>query len=164
MQKPFNFEAGKTLDILSAGAFLTTQSEGRLNTMTISWGAIGIMWGKPVFAALVRSSRFTHGLIEAAGEFTVSLPSEDMQKALALCGAASGRDIDKFEAAKLKSAPSVKIKTPRIDCKGTHYECLIRAKAAMTPQNTAAEVKKIWYQDNDYHTFYFGEIVNTEVL
>ena len=164
MQKPFNFEAQKTLDILSAGAFLTTQSNGRLNTMTISWGAIGIMWGKPVFAALVRASRFTHGLIEAAGEFTVSLPSRDMQKELGLCGSASGRDIDKFAAANLKPVPSAKIKTPRIDCKGTHYECITLVKADMTPQNASADVKKIWYQDNDYHTFYFGKIVNTEVL
>ena len=164
MQTKFNIDAEKNLDILSKGAFLTAQDGVIFNTMTISWGAIGIMWGKPVFVALVRGSRFTHGIIEKSNEFTVSLPAEDMRKELDFCGRASGRDVTKFQAMSMNTVPSAKIQTPRIDCKGAHHECKVLFKTDMSPANLDLEVKKEWYKTDDYHTFYFAEIVNTEVV
>ena len=164
MQTKFNSEAEKNLEILSNGAFFTALDGGALNTMTISWGAIGIMWGRPVFIAMVRASRFTHGIIEKSNEFTITLPSEDMKTALDFCGRASGRDVNKFEVMKLKTAKSAKINTPRIDCKGTHHECMVLFKTDMSPKNLDLSVKDQWYQGDDYHTFYFAEIVNTEVV
>ena len=57
---------------LPKGVLLTTKADGRTNTMTIGWGALGIEWSTPVFIAYVRDSRYTHGLIEKTGEFTVT--------------------------------------------------------------------------------------------
>lgn len=44
------------LKVLAKGAFLTTAADGKQNTMTIGWGALGNIWGKPVFTVMVRQS------------------------------------------------------------------------------------------------------------
>lgn len=46
--------AGEIMTALQSGVLLTTQSGGRLNTMTISWGTLGVEWGVPIFTAFVR--------------------------------------------------------------------------------------------------------------
>ena len=53
----YNQYAKETLEILSKGALLTVKSGEKVNAMTIGWGSIGFMWGKPVFMAMVRPSR-----------------------------------------------------------------------------------------------------------
>ena len=80
----YNEHADKALDILSKGAFLTTAHDGKVNTMTIGWGSLSYMWGKPVFVVMVRHSRYTYEIIEKSGEFTVSLTLKDMKKKLRL--------------------------------------------------------------------------------
>lgn len=80
----YNEYAKETIEILSKGAFLTTTVDGVINTMTIAWGSLGFMWGKPIFTAMVRPSRFTYELLEKSGEFTVSIPFKDMSKALGI--------------------------------------------------------------------------------
>ena len=49
--------AGKILDTTGKGVLLTTKCDGKVNTMTIGWGTIGIEWGRPVFVAYVRVAR-----------------------------------------------------------------------------------------------------------
>ena len=50
MQNINAFDHAETiLKVLAKGAFLTTAAGGRHNTMTIGWGALGNIWGKPVF-------------------------------------------------------------------------------------------------------------------
>lgn len=107
MQNINAFDHAETiLKILAKGAFLTTAAGGRNNTMTIGWGALGNIWGKPVFTVMVRHSRYTHELIEAHNEFTVSFPlTAAFSKALGLCGSKSGRDMDKFAAAEITPLP-----------------------------------------------------------
>ena len=45
-----------------AGILLTTAADGKVNTMTIGWGTIGVDWSRPVFIAYVRESRYTKQL------------------------------------------------------------------------------------------------------
>ena len=144
---------------LPKGAFLTVSHAGRDNTMTIGWGSIGVIWNKPIFTALVRPSRFTFGLLEAGGEFTVSVPLTDMSKALALCGSKSGRDLDKFAAASLQKLPGTKISTPVIGGAGLHYECRVVFKQPMNPSLLAKEIDDVSYPNGDYHTIYYGLIL-----
>jgi len=159
----YNEYANEMTALLSKGAFLTTQVDGTINTMTIAWGSIGFMWGKPIFMAMVRPSRFTYERLEKSGEFTVSIPFRDMSEALSVCGAKSGRTVDKFAAAGLITAPGKKIATPVIaDC-GLHYECRIVYKQAMAPELLATPLQERWYADGNYHTLYFGEILTTYV-
>jgi flavin reductase (DIM6/NTAB) family NADH-FMN oxidoreductase RutF len=128
--------------------------------MTIAWGNIGFIWGKPIFTVLVRPSRYTYQFIEKSGEFTVSIPLKDMQKALGICGSKSGRDIDKFAVAELSVLPAQKINTPIISGCGLHFECKILYKQEMNPTHLDADVNQKSYTNGDYHTLYFGEIVS----
>jgi flavin reductase (DIM6/NTAB) family NADH-FMN oxidoreductase RutF len=159
-QIPYNYQADKAIETLSKAAFLTTAAGGRVNSMTIGWGSIGVIWRRPVFTVLVRHSRYTYQLIEKSGEFTVSIPAgKDLQQALTLCGTKSGRDIDKIAAAGLTLKPGQKIATPVIAGGGLTYECKIIYKHSMTAEDLDDGVQKQCYADNDYHTIYFGEIV-----
>jgi len=147
--------------IKSNGAFLVAKSkeDENINVMTIGWAAVGHMWGKPIMTVMVRKSRFTHCIIEKASSFTVSIPTDDLNEALIFCGTKSGRDFDKFKECNLTIVSAQKVDTPIINISGFHYECKIVYKSKMNPDFLCKEYKEDVYADNDYHTFYFGEIV-----
>ena len=88
---------------INEGAFLTVRSGKALNTMTIGWATFGVIWKKPILMVAVRSSRHTFGIIEKAGDFTVTVPTGDMHKETAYCGSNSGRDVDKFKMCSLET-------------------------------------------------------------
>lgn len=82
-------------------ALLTAGSKDKANTMTISWGGVGILWGKNVAFVFVRDSRYTKELIDKMNSFS-QLLSEKYRDALNYCGSHSGRDEnDKISAAGL---------------------------------------------------------------
>ncbi len=147
--------------IKSKGAFLIAKSKDgeKINVMTIGWAAIGYLWRKPIMTLMVRESRFTHHIIEKASSFTVSIPTDDLKEALNFCGTKSGRDVDKFKECNLTIVPAQKVDTPIINRSGFHYECKIVCKSEMNPDFLCKEYREDVYADNDYHTFYFGEIV-----
>lgn len=90
------------LKTLAKGAFLNTSANNKENTMAIGWGSLGFMWGHPVFTVMVRQSRYTKELIDSNPVFTVSLPIKgDFAEAMKICGTKSGRDLNKFQEAKL---------------------------------------------------------------
>ena len=90
--------AGDICKAMKKGILLTTKADGQVNTMTIGWGTMGVEWGKPIFVAYVRGSRYTHQMIEKSGEFTVNIPiGEFDSKILGICGTKSGRDMDKIK-------------------------------------------------------------------
>ncbi|MBM7583006.1 flavin reductase (DIM6/NTAB) family NADH-FMN oxidoreductase RutF [Caldicoprobacter guelmensis] len=143
----------------SGGLFLSSKGE-KANTMVIGWGGITIFWGEPIFLVPVRKSRYTHGLIEQSGEFTVSVPlNRDLKKALAFCGSRSGRDFDKFKECNLTPIPGIKVDAPIIGECTLHYECKVIYKQDMVPENLDAQLTQKCYPSSDYHTFYFGKIV-----
>lgn len=151
--------ADQAVKILSKGAFLNTCADGKSNTMTIAWGSIGFMWGRPIFTVMVRKSRHTYALIEKNPEFTVSIPLRDMKRALGICGSQSGRDADKFKAAGLNVLSGKKVSTPSIEGAGLHFECKIVYKQPMGSEGLDPSLNGKWYADNDWHTLYYGEIV-----
>lgn len=159
----FNKYSEKIMDLIKTGAFLTTlEEDGKVNTMTIGWGNIGIVWRKPVFTALIRHSRLSHIAADKNSEFTISVPFEDMKKTLAFCGTKSGRDFDKLKECGLKTVPSKNIKTPILDIKGVHFECKVLYKQDMDSKLFLNEkIMPDCYPNGDLHTFYYAEIVAT---
>ena len=154
-----NMEKGMSY-LHKTGAFLTVKAGDKTNTMTISWGNIGYEWGRPVFTVLVRKSRYTYELIENSDEFTVSIPlGKELKEALAICGTKSGRDINKFEAAGINLKPGRVVETPVISECELHYECKIVYKSEMNPQFVAEDVLNSSYANGDFHTMYYGEIL-----
>lgn len=148
------------MEQLGKGIFLTVKVEDEINTMTIGWGTIGLIWNKPIFQVLVRGSRHTHELLEKSKEFTVSVPiNQDLKQALAFCGTNSGGDKNKLKECNLTAIPGKKVKTPIIgECK-RHYECKIIATQKLIEENIASEIGISFYGGGDYHTIFYGEIV-----
>lgn len=152
--------AEQAMKQIREGAFLTVQAGPALNTMTIGWAAIGYVWSRPIMMVAVRVSRHTFSLIEQADDFTVSIPSLDMAQALDFCGTRSGRDYDKFKECRLPIAPGQRVTSPIIHVPGLHYENRIVYKSAMDAAFVSRELGQALYAAGDYHTLYFGEIVD----
>ena len=76
MYKDISFEeySKEFVSQFSKGSFLNVKGKDSINTMTIGWGNIGVIWGKPILMVMVRYSRHTYNLMEEANEFTVSIP------------------------------------------------------------------------------------------
>jgi len=156
----FMAAAPKAMEQIKKGAFLTVKSGQAINTMTIGWASIGHVWRKPIMMVAVRLSRHTFTIIESADDFTVTIPSSDMKEEIMFCGTKSGRDYNKFKECNLQTSDSQRVITPVIKAPGLHYECKIVYKSTMNPANLNQDYDTALYPEKDYHTLYFGEIVD----
>jgi len=150
--------AERVMKQIKEGAFLTVKAGEGTNTMTIGWALIGCAWQKPVLMVLVRTSRHTYGFIEKAVDFTLTVPTTDMRDALMFCGTKSGRNVDKYKACNLELAKAKKVISPVIKAPAIYFECKILMKTPMDPKCLDKECQGL-YPAKDYHTLYFGEIV-----
>jgi flavin reductase (DIM6/NTAB) family NADH-FMN oxidoreductase RutF len=155
-------KTGAALAAIGNNSALLVTGTHRPNVMTIGWAMASVMWGKSLFVAPVRQSRYSHELLETHGEFTVLVPSGDMKKAVALCGSKSGRDTDKVAAAGLMLAPSSAVSVPHIEAPGLVLECRVIYKTDFADEALDDAVRAQWYSGRDtgnLHTLYFGEIL-----
>lgn len=162
--------ANEIMSALQRGVLLTTKAGEQINTMTVSWGTLGIDWAKPVFTVFVRENRFTRELLEQNPEFTINIPYGSFdKKILGICGTKTGRNGNKLDAAGLTlEAPEI-ISVPAIRELPLTLECRVIYKQAQDPQAITEENKRKFYPQNvdssfhsankDYHTAYYGEIV-----
>lgn len=177
MKKEINvFEyADRILKGLQRGALLTTRNGDNVNTMTISWGTLGIEWGKPIFITFVREHRFTRELLDRYPEFTVNIPTEASDRKIGgFCGMNSGRDVDKVAAMNLTLVPSEEVKVPGIAEYPITLECKLLYRQSQDPTAIPEEIRKLDYPEEigsdaplanrDYHTAYYGEIVKAYVI
>lgn len=78
-------------------------SEGKVNTMTASWGGFGILWNKPICVCFIRPQRYTNDFVSEAERLTVTFLEDGHREALKICGTKSGRDCDKISEAALST-------------------------------------------------------------
>lgn len=137
---------------------ITAGDVNHCNTMTASWGGVGIMWGKPVATAYIRQSRYTKEFVDREQYFTISFLPEEYREALNLCGTVSGRERDKIKEAGL-TAVDVDETTAFAEAELV-FVCRKVFHQTMEPMcfDEPENLKK-WYGDQDYHTMYMGEIV-----
>lgn len=96
---------------------ITSGDENKWNTMTASWGFVGVMWNKNVIETVIRPTRYTIEFVEKNDLFTVSFFDEEYRKALQFCGAHSGRDCDKAKETGLNPfSPTAQQPLPRLPC------------------------------------------------
>lgn len=81
---------------------VTAGNSSSFNTMTASWGGVGVLWGKPVAFIFIRPERYTREFIERENGLTLSFLGEAHRDVHSICGSKSGRDIDKVAATGLK--------------------------------------------------------------
>ena len=78
---------------------VTAGNSEKYNMMTVSWGAMGELWGKDSVTVYIRPQRYTEEFMNAFDHFTLSFFSLDKKQAVhGICGSKSGRDINKTEA------------------------------------------------------------------
>jgi len=138
---------------------VTSSAEGKPNVMTIGWGTIGSVWGRPLWIVLVRPSRYTYSRLEEVAEFTVNVPPKELAAAAAHCGTVSGRDHDKFREMNLTTVPGRQVRVPVIAECLVHYECRVLHRNDLAPETLAQAVHDEFYPENNYHRIYYGEIV-----
>lgn len=137
---------------------ITAGTPERCNTMTASWGGLGVLWGKNVATCYIRPQRYTFGFVEAGESFTLSFFGEEYRKALAFCGAKSGRDVDKIKecgftvAAGAGDAPYFEEADLVLVCKKAYWQDL-------DPSHFLDGSIEKHYAQKDYHRMYIGEIV-----
>ena len=151
--------AGRAISMIEKGAFLTVQANDQVNTMTIGWAMMGICWRKPILMVAVRDSRHTFGLMEAADDFCISVPTSNKRDEIFYCGTKSGRDVDKMAECGLNTLAGHQTSSPIIDTPGLHLECKIIYKSAMDSSRLDQAYHAL-YPEEDFHTLFFGEIVD----
>lgn len=141
---------------------ITAGNEEKYNTMTASWGGVGVMWGKNIVSTYIRPQRYTKEFVDNNELFTIAFFEENYRPALALCGKVSGRDKDKVKEAGL---------TPYFTDGTTAFEeadmimvCRKQYHQEMKPECfDVAENDEKWYPEKDYHTMYMTEILKVLV-
>jgi flavin reductase (DIM6/NTAB) family NADH-FMN oxidoreductase RutF len=139
---------------------LSVGKPGKSNSMTISWGEIGELWGKPVVTVFVSQSRYTHSLLDDNKYFCLSqLPDlPKYRKALETIGSVSYRDNpSKTEDAGL-SFMRTPLGNPAIAQAWRVIECRIIYSDDFDLEKMPAEVRKVYSEDLKVHTFYVAEI------
>lgn len=153
-KNPFTL-IGKDWGLVTAG------TKERVNTMTVSWGGVGIMYGKPVAYLFIRPQRFTKQLIDANDTLTLSFYDDSQRKMLSYMGSHSGKDEDKVQKMNL---------TVAFDNEAPYFEeanLVLSLKKVYEQDMTekgfydAAYVNQ-WYAQKDFHVMYICEI--TKVL
>lgn len=160
---------------IKSGVLLTTKTDEKVNTMTISWGTMGIEWGKTIFTAYVRLNRFTKFQLDKNAEFTINVPyGEYDKKILGGCGSTSGHNIDKIKEYNLTlenpntiSVPGIKELPLTLECKVLYSQLQDVSKLPQNlrdtyyPQGVSGEH---YGANEDYHVMYYAEIVDAYII
>ena len=162
--------AGHICKAMIKGILLTTRCGEKVNTMTIGWGKLGIEWGRPIFIAYVRESRFTRQMLDENGEFTINVPYGELDsRILGYCGTKSGRDTDKIADLGLTLETPESISVPGIKELPLTLECKVIYKQKQDLTAVPANLLERYYPADetgfrDYHYAYYGEIVNAYLI
>ena len=141
---------------------ITAGTAERCNTMTASWGGLGVMWGAPAATCYIRPQRYTKEFVDREDFFTLSFFGEEHRKALQLCGSKSGREVDKVKECGF-TVQTAECGAPYFQEAGVVLVCRKRFAQPMDPDCMPQEIKTKWYPEKDYHTLYIGEIIEAYV-
>lgn len=137
---------------------ITAGDSDCFNTMTASWGGLGVLWNKNVASCYIRPQRYTKEFVDRNEYFTLTFFPDGYRDALTLCGRVSGRDHDKPKETGL---------TPVSTGESVTFEeaSLVLVCRKLFAQEMKEEsfidkeVLRKNYPNMDLHTIYFGEIV-----
>jgi len=122
---------------------VSCEHDGKKNIVSV--GMFAYFSGKPLLVGIgIAPSRYSYELIEKSKAYVVNVVDEKLVEAVRICGEKSGRDLDKFELAKLTAAPAAKIAAPIIEESPLSVECKV--------------VQEVEVGD---HVWFIGEVVAT---
>lgn len=130
------------------------------NTLTLGWGATGVLWGKPSAIVYIRENRFSFRYFEKSPVFVLSWYPAKYQKAVyKIYGGKSGRDTDKE-----KLSGFTPVETP--DGGVTYLEaekvviCRKMLRQRVPDEFLPKELQKRLGQDGLVHIQYTGEVLS----
>lgn len=136
---------------------ITSGNKEKFNTMTASWGSMGVLWNKNIATVFVRPQRYTFEFLEKNDIYTLSFFGGNFKKELVFCGKNSGNNVDKIKSTGL---------IPIFDDDFTFFSqaklvfvCKKIYSDFIKPDNFLDDSIKINYENNDYHKMYVGEIM-----
>ena len=156
---PYELEGNPFQMIDKQWMLITAGNQQKANTMTASWGGLGVLWFKPVSFAFIRPTRYTYEFTEREDAYSLCFFGEEYREALKLCGTISGRDRDKIAEAGLTLRYEDGV--PYFDEAETVMICRKLAVQDIDPAGFVDPTVENHY-NNDYHRVYTGEI--TKVL
>lgn len=136
---------------------VTAKKADKVNTMTASWGGLGVMWAKNVSFIVIRPQRFTKEFIDSSEQFSLSFLDGSFKKQLGYLGTVSGRDEDKI--GKTELTVSYDNGVPYFDEAKTVIICKKLYAQEYKPEcfiDTGLDSK--FYPDSDHHTLYISEV------
>ena len=146
-----------TFEAINKQWMLITAGSEKVNTMTASWGGLGIMWNKEVATCYIRPQRYTFEFVENEEYFSLCFFGEEHHQALKLCGTVSGRDCDKIAQAGLTTVNTEA--APYFEEAETVLICRKIYKDRIKPEGFLDPSIEKNYSNGDYHYVYMGEIV-----
>lgn len=130
---------------------------GKYNTMTASWGGVGVLFHRPVAYIFIRPQRYTKEFVDQSDYVSLSFFGGKEKKALALLGAKSGRDGDKIKEAGL--SPFIDGKIVGFSEAETIFICRkLYADPLKESGFFGGKIPSEVYSAGDYHTLYIVEI------
>ena len=139
---------------------VTAGDESDFNQLTISWGALGQIWGNPSATIYIRNTRYTYPYLNNNQYFTLCAFDEEYRDKVSFIGSKSGRDVNKVEATgltpKVTELGSVYYDEARlvIECEKVYFNEIIPANILIE------EGQKMYDGNDDTHRMYIGKIVN----
>ncbi len=130
------------------------------NTMTASWGSLGILWNLPVAICFIRPQRYTYEFVEKSSSYTLSFFDDEYRNILNFCGTKSGRHHDKAAETGLNvfttGLGNIGFGQARLilECKKIYADDI-------KPDNFIHKelIDKI-YPKEDFHRFFIGRVEN----
>lgn len=132
---------------------ITAEKDGKVNTMTASWGGVGVLWNKKVAYIFIRPQRYTKEFVDFSDRLSVCVLPNSYRKELAYLGNVSGKDEDKISNANLKVQKYEDV--PYFD--EARLTLICRKLYAQDLKEECFIEKDIidkWYPEKDYHTMY----------
>ncbi len=143
--------------IADGWGLVTAGTAEKFNTMTVSWGGIGEIWGKDAVFIFIRPQRYTYEFLEKEDVFTLSFYGDEFKDALKICGSKSGRDVDKADATGL--TPLFTDGTVTFEQAKYTLVCRKMASQFIDPKGFEDANIENNYHSGDYHKVYVGEIL-----
>ncbi len=152
--KDFEFNAFESIG--HDWLLITAGDQSKINTMTASWGGVGVLWGENVATVYIRPQRYTKEFVDAKDCFTLSF-FDGKKKELGVLGRVSGRDEDKiaqvdFHPIFIDGVPTFE-EAKYVFVVEKVYVDTIKPECFL---DTSLDHK--WYPEKDYHYMYIARI------
>lgn len=140
---------------------ISARDGDNFNTMTASWGGLGVIWNKNVATVYIRPQRYTKQFVDNQDYFTLSFFDSNYKKELGYLGRVSGKDEDKIKTVGFH--PVIENNAVYFDESDLVFVCKKLYRQSIEKNNFIDQtlIDKN-YPNKDFHDLYIGEIV--EVL